>query len=95
MVKDIRLEITPDVYKYLAKEGYNPEYGARPLKRLIQNKILNSVANLIISQGVVKGGEIVVGLRGGDPKNAEFTFEVKKGRHGSIVTPVSQGARVN
>ena len=27
--------------EYLAKEGFNPQYGARPLKRVIQNKILN------------------------------------------------------
>jgi ATP-dependent Clp protease ATP-binding subunit ClpB len=97
-VKDIKLDITADVYKYLAKEGYNPEYGARPLKRLIQSKILNPVANLIISQGVMKGGEIMVGLRNPeftagskDSKAAEFTFEVKKGKRGSIVTPVSEG----
>lgn len=89
LVKDIKLDITPDVYKYLAKEGYNPEYGARPLKRLIQSKILNPVANLIISQGVVKGGEIVVGLRGN-----EFTFEVKKGKRGSIITSVTDNSLV-
>ena len=92
LVKDIRLDITPDVYKYLAKEGYNPEYGARPLKRLIQNKILNSVANLIISQGVNKGGEIMIGLRETDSKNTEFTFEVKKGKRGSIIAPIVEGA---
>ena len=92
LVKDIKLDITPEVYKNLAKEGYSPEYGARPLKRLIQNKILNPVANLIISQGVVKGGEVMVGLRMTDGKIsgsqlAEFTFEVKKGKRGSIFTP--------
>ena len=96
-VKDIKLDITPDVYKYLAKEGYNPEYGARPLKRLIQTKILNPVANLIISQGVMKGGEIMVGLReidvqGNGTKTSEFTFEVKKGKRGSIITTAVEEA---
>src|SRR3989338_1054911 len=38
--KDITLTITPAVYNYLSKEGYNPHYGARPLRRLIQDKIL-------------------------------------------------------
>ena len=71
--KDINLIVSDDVLIYLAKEGYNPHYGARPLKRLIQNKILTPVASLMISQGVVKGGTINVGI-----KNSEFTFDVKK-----------------
>ena len=71
--KDITLTVTPEVLAYLAKEGYNPQYGARPLKRLIQNKILTPVASLIISQGVVKGGSISVSLKGN-----EFAFDVKK-----------------
>jgi len=57
----------------LAKEGYNPQYGARPLKRLIQNKILTSVASLMVSRGVMEGGSISVNLEGD-----EFTFDVKK-----------------
>ena len=72
--KEIKLVISEDVYAYLAKEGYNPQYGARPLKRLIQSKILTSVASLIIDQGVAKGGTINVGI---NPKTGEFTFDVK------------------
>lgn len=84
LAKDINLNVSEDVMKYLAKEGYNPHYGARPLKRLIQNKILTPVASLMISQGVTKGGTINVGL-----KNEEFTFDVKKKRNGQspIVIP--------
>ncbi|MBU6310337.1 AAA family ATPase [Patescibacteria group bacterium] len=71
--KDITLEIKPEVYEYLVKEGYNPHYGARPLKRLIQSKILTPVASFMVGQGVMEGGTIIVGL-----KNNEFTFDVKK-----------------
>ena len=71
--KGIELSVTPAVYEYLSKEGYNPQYGARPLKRLIQNKILTPVANLLISQEVTKGGGISVNY-----KNDAFSFEVKK-----------------
>ncbi|MFA6050944.1 MAG: hypothetical protein WC761_07215, partial [Candidatus Paceibacterota bacterium] len=78
--KEIDLVLTDAAMTYLGKEGYNPQYGARPLKRLIQNKILNPVANLIIGQGVSKGGVISV-----DVKNNELTFDVKKGRKGSII----------
>jgi len=71
--KGIELNILPEVFIFLAKEGYSPQYGARPLKRLIQNKILTKIASLIISQGVAEGGSIEV-----DFNNNEFVFNVKK-----------------
>jgi len=82
--KDIELVIAPSVYEYLAKEGYNPQYGARPLRRLIQNKILTPVANLLISQSVAKGGVIQVGIKPDVRKQGtyEFTFDVKKKHKG-------------
>ncbi len=70
--KGIALNIAKEIFIYLAKEGYDPKYGARPLKRLIQNKILNPVANLIISRGLGEGGEVLVGIKSG-----EFFFEIK------------------
>lgn len=78
--KEIELVVSNEALDYLAKEGYNPQYGARPLKRLIQNKILNKVASLIISKSIVRGGSVLVGL-----KDNDLTFEVKKGRKGSII----------
>lgn len=73
--KDITLEVTPDVLSFLAKEGYDPHYGARPLKRLIQNKILNPIASLMIGKGVMSGGVVSVSV-----KNGEFVFDVRKSR---------------
>jgi ATP-dependent Clp protease ATP-binding subunit ClpB len=85
-VKDIKLEVSPAVIAYLGKEGYNPQYGARPLKRLIQNKILNPVASLMISQGVMRGGVITVDL-----KEAKFEFTVKKtGKRSEFIKSVSK-----
>jgi ATP-dependent Clp protease ATP-binding subunit ClpB len=78
--KEISLEVSPAALEFLAKEGYNPQYGARPLRRLIQSKILNQVASLIISKGILKGGVVTV-----DVKNNEFVFDVKKGRKGSLI----------
>lgn len=78
--KEITLDISSDVYVYLAKEGYSPQYGARPLKRLIQNKILTPVASMIISKGIMKGGIINIGI-----KDGQFTFDVKKGKRGSLM----------
>jgi hypothetical protein len=65
----------------LAKEGYNPQYGARPLKRLIQNKILTPVASMIISKGIMKGGALMSASK----MDNQFTFDVKKGRKGSLM----------
>lgn len=72
--KDITLKLTDAVYEYLAKEGYDAHYGARPLKRLIQNKILTQVASFMVTQGVMEGGTVTV-----DMKNGEFSYDVKKG----------------
>ena len=89
--KDITLAINPAVYNYLAKEGYNPHYGARPLRRLIQDKILTKVASLMVSRGVLQGGTITVDV---SPKK-EFTFDVKKGsRTRGIKVPAMSLAEV-
>jgi ATP-dependent Clp protease ATP-binding subunit ClpA len=45
LLKGIDLQITDSAYNLLAKEGYDPHYGARPLNRLIQTKILNPIVN--------------------------------------------------
>lgn len=71
--KEIELVISDSVLEVLAKDGYNPQYGARPLKRLIQEKILNPVANMMILNKVLSGGMVSVDFREG-----EWSFEVRK-----------------
>lgn len=71
--KRITLSITPVARMWLAEHGYNPRYGARPLRRLIQDRILNPLAGLMIDQGIREGGTVTVGV-----KNGELNFEVKK-----------------
>lgn len=73
--KGIGFSITPEALDYLAREGYNPHYGARPLNRLIQNKILNPVATYIISNGVKKGDMVTVTVKGD-----ELVIEKHKGK---------------
>jgi len=65
--KGISLELDNAVMNFLAKEGFNPEFGARPLKRLIQNKILNPVAQFILGRRVEGGGIVTVSLKDGEP----------------------------
>jgi ATP-dependent Clp protease ATP-binding subunit ClpB len=72
--KRIQLIITPEARSWLAEKGYNPQYGARPLKRAIQDKILTPIASRMVGQGIMEGGNVTVGV-----KNGELTFDVKKG----------------
>jgi len=85
--KEISLTVSNAVMEYLTAEGYDPSYGARPMKRLIQNKILTPIASLIIRDGVSEGGSIAV-----DMKNGECTFDVKKGRGKARPSPVQPKA---
>jgi len=75
LTKGIEFKISDEALAYLAKEGYDPHYGARPLNRLIQNKILNPVASYIISNGVKKGDTVVVTV-----KNKELAIDREKGK---------------
>ncbi len=70
--RGVHLDITPAVYDHLVNAGYDPQYGARPLKRLIQTKILNKVAEFMISKMIdprstilveVKNNDIIVGIK--------------------------------
>lgn len=71
--KRITLTIAPEARAWLAEKGYNPQYGARPLKRAIQDHILTPLASLMVDQGVLEGGSVVVSLKNGEP-----SFEVHK-----------------
>jgi ATP-dependent Clp protease ATP-binding subunit ClpB len=65
--KRITLTLDPSVRAWLAEKGYNPQYGARPLKRAIQDKILTPIASLMVSQGIMEGGTVAVSLKNGEP----------------------------
>lgn len=79
--KHISLTLSEAALKHLAKEGYNPQYGARPLKRLIQTKILTPIANMMVARGVLEGGSVSVDfdLKAGKDGKGDFTFDVRKG----------------
>jgi len=66
--KGINISLTEESLSYLAEEGYNPHYGARPLSRLIQEKILNPIAMMIISKTAQKGDTLYVSLKSGSLK---------------------------
>jgi len=86
--KEIQLHVSGSVFEYLAKEGYDSHYGARPLKRLIQNKILTPVASLMISRGVMEGGVVSVSM-----KNNKIAIMVEKKSARRITKPKKQKKR--
>ncbi len=73
LLKEITLTLSKDVYDYIAKEGYDPRFGARPLKRVIQSKILTPVASQMVEEGMLQGGTVKVSM-----KKGELVFDVKK-----------------
>ncbi len=86
--KEIELTVTPEVLDYIAREGYDPKFGARPLKRVIQSKILTPVASMIVGEGMLRGGTVSVSM-----KKGEVCFDVKKrGSRAGAKRPARVGA---
>tara|TARA_R110000751_G_scaffold7805_1_gene31374 strand:+ start:3835 stop:6444 length:2610 start_codon:yes stop_codon:yes gene_type:complete len=56
----ITFDATPEAIKYLADKGYNPEYGARPVKRVIQKDVLNQLSKEILSGKVTTDSIILL-----------------------------------
>jgi ATP-dependent Clp protease ATP-binding subunit ClpB len=65
----IDLELTPAAVSALAAEGYDPQFGARPLKRVIQQRLENPLANRILAGEIREGQRVTVGYEG-----KSFTF---------------------
>jgi ATP-dependent Clp protease ATP-binding subunit ClpB len=59
---DIKLEATDEVLNMLGEEGYDPQFGARPLKRVMQRLILNELSKEILSGNIKKDSVIAITL---------------------------------
>ena len=59
----VTMEVTPAALKYLAEEGYDPEFGARPVKRVIHRLVLNRLSKDILAQKVDKERPIVIDVK--------------------------------
>ena len=71
--RHITLELTDEAATHLAREGYDPVYGARPLKRAIQRELETPIGRLLI-KGEIRDGQTVVV----DWKDGRFTFTAKE-----------------
>ena len=63
-LKGIELTVRDEVKKYLAENGFDPEYGARPIKRLIQKVIVDSLADKLIRGDVKEGQKVTISING-------------------------------
>src|SRR5690606_3751125 len=57
--RNITLDATQEAKEYLAQKGYDPQYGARPVKRLIQKEVLNKLSKELLA-GKISGDSIVL-----------------------------------
>ncbi len=70
--QDVNIEFTDKVIDYLADKGFDPEFGARPIKRVIQRDILNALSKEILAGNVKQDATIVV-----DYENGKVVFKNK------------------
>ena len=63
-VNGVTLEATPAAISYLADEGYDPEFGARPVKRVIQRQVLNRLSKDILAQKITRDKPIIIDVEG-------------------------------
>ena len=72
-VNGVTLEVTPAAISWLADEGYDPEFGARPVKRVIQRQVLNRLSKDILAQKITRDKPIIIDVKEEDgEKSLEF-----------------------
>jgi ATP-dependent Clp protease ATP-binding subunit ClpC len=69
----VEVEFTDEAVKLLAREGFDPEFGARPLRRTIQRRVENDLSRLVLGGDVEPGDKVVVDASGDD-----LSFDVQK-----------------
>ncbi len=75
----ITLTLNDEAKKWLADKGYDPAYGARPLKRVIQTHLQNRLAQLILQGDIADGAGVAVGVKGD-----ELDFKITKPAAGKV-----------
>ncbi len=75
--RGLGLELTPEAKAHLSKKGYDPVYGARTLKRVIQKELSDSLATTLLEGGYEEGATVVVGLIG---EKLTFSRDESKGK---------------
>ncbi|BCJ62941.1 ATP-dependent Clp protease ATP-binding subunit [Micromonospora endophytica] len=75
--QDIEVEFTTAGVDWIAEHGYQPEYGARPLRRVIQREVDNHLSRMLLEQQLSPGQRVTV-----DNRDGRLAFDVAAGSHG-------------
>lgn len=59
----ITIEVTDKAVEWIAQEGYDPQFGARPVKRVIQRNLLNDLSKQILAEKITKDNQIVIDVK--------------------------------
>ncbi|MBI2022236.1 ATP-dependent Clp protease ATP-binding subunit [Candidatus Daviesbacteria bacterium] len=79
----VGIQVSQTALAQLAKDGYDPVYGARPLRRLIQRSVENPLAIYLINRSVEKGDTVIVDY---DPKQDKFVFNRSRQQTSQVPT---------
>ena len=60
--QDIKLSVSEETIDYLAEKGFDPQFGARPIKRVIQKNVLNELSKQLLAGKVERGKDIVLDI---------------------------------
>ncbi|MCB9306706.1 MAG: ATP-dependent chaperone ClpB [Lewinellaceae bacterium] len=63
-MQELKLEVTPDAAKVLVEHGFDPQYGARPLKRTLQRELVNELAKHLLAGNYMKGDTVLIDADG-------------------------------
>lgn len=76
--RDITLDITPEALEYLANKGYDPQFGARPLKRVVQQDVLNELSKEILKGKIHDNSVVLIDSFPEKEGDNKLVFEVKQ-----------------
>jgi ATP-dependent Clp protease ATP-binding subunit ClpA len=60
--RKVKLTLSPEARSWLAEKGYDPQFGARPMARVIQTELKDRIVDDLLFGELAKGGRVVVGL---------------------------------
>ena len=75
--KKVDATFTPELKKFLAKKGFDPQMGARPMSRLIQDTIRKALADELLFGNLLNGGEVEIDIDANETVTLNFKNKEK------------------